>query len=154
MPANMHSFYLRSCYLGNQLARGEMEIEGVRLRLSDVKQDMFVVGAENDHIAPWTSAYKTTQLVAGDLRFVLSSAGHIAGIVNPPNKKARYYTNDRYPAEPREWREAAVQHQGSWWDPWVDWMAQRAGGQIDPPTMGNDRFRPLGTAPGTYVRDK
>ena len=88
MPAAMHSFYLRTCYLDNQLARGEMELAGVRLHLDAVTQDLYLVGAVTDHITPWTSSYNTTQLVKGDTAFVLSSSGHIAGIVNPPSPKA------------------------------------------------------------------
>ena len=84
MPADMHSFYLRCCYVENQLARGEMTLAGTRLRLGDVTAPAYVLSAREDHIAPWTSSYATTQLLGGDVRFVLSSSGHVAGIVNPP----------------------------------------------------------------------
>jgi polyhydroxyalkanoate synthase len=84
MPARMHSEYLRSCYLHNEFARGEFEIDGVRLDPGKVDIDTYVLSAVDDHIVPWTSGYKTTQLLGGDSRFVLSSSGHIAGIINPP----------------------------------------------------------------------
>ncbi|MBA2444496.1 MAG: alpha/beta fold hydrolase, partial [Nocardioidaceae bacterium] len=88
LPAAMHSFYLRSLYMKNLLAKGELEIAGERLSLSDVKSDAYIVGAINDHIVPWESSYAATHLLAGDVRYVLTSGGHIAGIVNPPNPKA------------------------------------------------------------------
>ena len=111
MPAAMHSFYLRTCYLENQLARGEMELAGVRLHLDAVTQDLYLVGAVTDHITPWTSSYNTTQLVKGDTRFVLSSSGHIAGIVNPPSPKARHWTNDDVPPDPEVWLAGATEHE-------------------------------------------
>ena len=88
MPSAMHSFYLRSLYMRNELARGELELLGQQLSLSSVKSDTYVVGAINDHIVPWHGSYKTCGLIGGHVRYVLSSGGHIAGIVNPPGPKA------------------------------------------------------------------
>ncbi len=96
LPAAMHSFYLRSLYLRNELARGELTLAGQRLALPDIQNDTYVVGAVNDHIVPWEASYQTTGLLGGDVRYVLSSGGHIAGIVNPPGPKARY---ECWPAE-------------------------------------------------------
>ena len=91
MPAEMHSFYLRSCYLENQLARGVMEIAGETLNIKAVDQDLYFLAAEQDHIAPWRSSYTGAKLPTGEVRFVLSNSGHIAGIVNPPNPKSKHY---------------------------------------------------------------
>jgi len=154
LPAKMHSFYLRSCYIENQLARGVMELAGVRLDLGAVTQDVYIVGAEKDHIAPWRSSYKTTQLLKGDVRYVLSSSGHIAGIVNPPSKKAKHWTNELTPPDPDAWRAGAVEHQGSWWEDWAGWIAERAGAMVPPPPLGNDRHPPLDDAPGRYVLER
>ncbi len=88
MPAAMHSFYLRSLYIRNELARGELELAGQQLSLGDIRSDSYVVGAVNDHIVPWTTSYKATRLLGGSVRYVLSNGGHIAGIVNPPGPKA------------------------------------------------------------------
>lgn len=153
MPAKMHAFYLRSCYLENELARGELELDGVHISLKDVEADVFLVGAENDHIAPWTSSYQSTQLLSGDVRFVLSSAGHIAGIVNPPSKKARYWTNEDQPADPSLWRQNATEHAESWWQYWADWMGERAGNQVKARAIGSKQHVPMDDAPGQYVRD-
>ena len=88
LPAAMHSFYLRSLYLRNELARGELTLAGQPLALADVKSDTYVVGAVNDHIVPWKASYQAHRLLGGTVRYVLSSGGHIAGIVNPPGPKA------------------------------------------------------------------
>jgi polyhydroxyalkanoate synthase len=154
MPAAMHSFYLRTCYLENQLTRGEMELAGVRLNLDAVTQDLYLVGAVTDHITPWTSSYNTTQLVKGDTRFVLSSSGHIAGIVNPPSPKARHWTNDETPPDPNVWLAGGTEHQGSWWEDWVGWAKAHGGQRRKPPPMGSDRHPPIADAPGSYVHEK
>jgi polyhydroxyalkanoate synthase len=155
MPANMHSFYLRSCYLGNELAAGEMELAGTRLHLDAVRDDHYVVGAIEDHIAPWEGSYLTTQVLPNaDVRYVLSSSGHIAGIVNPPSPKNWYRTGEPCPPDPREWSEASEHHEGSWWEDWTEWVATRSGERVAPPPMGSRRHKPVGDAPGTYVLEK
>jgi polyhydroxyalkanoate synthase len=151
MPAAMHSFYLRSCYIENQLARGEMELAGTSLSLDAIKVDAYVLSAKEDHIAPWTSAYKTTHLLPGKVRFTLSSSGHIAGIVNPPSPKSRYWTNAKNPPGPKEWLAGAKEHEASWWEDWAAWIQERAGSRGKPPPMGSALHPPVADAPGTYV---
>ena len=152
MPAAMHSFYLRSLYVNNELATGEMELAGQRLSLEDVKSDTYVVGAVNDHIVPWTTSYKSTRLLGGHVRYVLSSGGHIAGIVNPPGPKAWHIAGEDYPPSAVAWRDNAERKDGSWWEDWADWMESRAGELVKPPGMGSQHYPPLGDAPGEYVR--
>jgi polyhydroxyalkanoate synthase subunit PhaC len=152
LPAAMHSFYLRSLYVRNELARGDLELAGTLLSLADVKNDAYVVGAVNDHIVPWPSSYRATGLLGGSVRYVLSSGGHIAGIVNPPGPKSWYQVGERYPADPAQWREAAPRHSGSWWEDWAAWADARAGRLGPPPPMGSERHPVLGAAPGDYVR--
>ena len=151
MPAAMHSFYLRSCYIENRLATDTMELAGTPLHLGDVKADTYVLSAKEDHIAPWTSAYKTTQLLPGNTRFTLSSSGHIAGIVNPPGPKSKHWTNDATPADPKQWLAGAKEHQGSWWEDWAGWIAERAGARGKPPAMGSAKYKAVAEAPGSYV---
>jgi polyhydroxyalkanoate synthase len=151
MPAAMHSFYLRSCYIENQLARGVMTLADTPLDLGQIKSDVYVLSAKEDHIAPWKSAYKTTQLLAGNVRFTLSSSGHIAGIVNPPSPKAIHWTNPRNPPDPNAWLAGATEHRGSWWEDWTAWIAPRAGARRDAPPMGSAAHPPVGDAPGKYV---
>ena len=153
LPAAMHSFYLRSLYGRNQLARGDLELAGRVLSLADVKNDTYLVGAVNDHIVPWPSSYKATGLLGGRARYVLSSGGHIAGIVNPPGPKCWYEVAAHYPEGPAQWREAAQRHSGSWWEDWAAWADERAGGLQAPPPMGSEGYPALGEAPGDCVRD-
>jgi len=151
--AAMHAFYLRALYQQNQLAKGEMELAGQVLSLADVRSDTYIVGAINDHIVPWPGSYKSARLLGGTVRFVLSSGGHIAGIVNPPGPKAWYEAGEHGPEDPAEWQEAAKRHDGSWWEDWTRWADTRAGRLIPPPAMGSDRYPPRGEAPGEYIRD-
>jgi len=151
MPAAMHSFYLRSLYMRNELARGEMELVGQRLSLSTVKNDTYVVGAINDHIVPWHASYKTGALMGGNVRYVLSSGGHIAGIVNPPGPKAWYEAADDDGFDAEGWRAANSKHRGSWWEDWTAWSETRAGELIKPPQMGSKRYPAVTDAPGEYV---
>ena len=153
MPARMHSEYLRSCYLRNEFARGEFEIDGDRLDPGLVGIDSYVLSAVGDHVVPWTSGYKTTQLLGGESRFVLSSSGHIAGIVNPPNPKAKHWVNDSLPADPLEWKADAQLVDATWWQDWTAWIAERGGEMIPAPDrLGNDDYPPIEKAPGRYVR--
>ncbi len=151
LPAAMCTFYLRSCYLENQLAAGTMELAGRRLDLAAVMSDTYIVAAERDHIVPWTSSYKSTGLLGGDVRFVLSSGGHIAGIVNPPNPKSWVLTSDANPPSAQKWRDGASQQDESWWEDWARWMADRAGPLTKPPRIGSRRHRVLADGPGEYV---
>jgi polyhydroxyalkanoate synthase len=147
LPAAMHSQFLRACYLENSLARGKLELDGTRIDLARVDKPLYVLGCERDHIAPWRTAYGTTQLVGGERRFVLASSGHIAGMVNPPgNAKAYYWTRDDAPADPEEWLRGAERKDGSWWADWSAWTAPRAGARVAPPTLPEGE-----PAPGRYV---
>jgi polyhydroxyalkanoate synthase len=152
MPAAMHALYLRRLYLRNELARGTLDLAGQRLSLGDVRNDTYVVGAINDHIVPWATSYKAVRLLGGTVRYVLSSGGHIAGIVNPPGPKAWFVTSHDYQESAGKWRESGTRQPGSWWQDWADWAGARAGALVPPPPMGSDRFGACGDAPGEYVR--
>jgi polyhydroxyalkanoate synthase len=151
MPAAMHAFYLRNFYVENRLAKGTLRIAGQQIDLADIKKNAYVVSAENDHIVPWQSAYASTRLLSGPVRFVLSSGGHIAGIVNPPGPKGWYMTGDELPATATQWRAAAGRHAGSWWEDWAAWSAEHAGELVDPPRMGSDNHPVLADGPGGYI---
>ena len=154
MPAMMHTSYLRSCYLENQLARGEMVMAGKRIEPRRIRQDAFVLAAVDDHIAPWRSQFRTPRLLGGDTRFVLSSSGHIAGIVNPPSKNAVHWVNDRLVDDPDLWLAGATRRTETWWEEWSRWIERRAGERQAPPPMGGPGHPPLVDAPGTYVLSK
>ena len=153
MPARMHSEYLRSCYVNNEFASGEFEIDGKRLDPGLIDVDTYVLSAVDDHVVPWISGYKTTQLLGGKSRFVLSTSGHIAGIVNPPRPKAKHWVNDSLPADPLEWKAGAQLVDTTWWLDWTSWIADRGGKKVPAPQRpGNDDYPPIDRAPGTYVR--
>ena len=152
MPAAMHSFYLRSLYMRNELARGELELAGQRLSLADVKNDTYVVGAINDHIVPWHGSFKTIGLMGGKVRYVLSSGGHIAGIVNPPGPKAWYEAADEPPRPtPRRGgpRRAGTAGRGGRTGP--SGPTPGPASTSSRPPMGGRRHPALADAPGEYV---
>jgi len=152
MPAKMHSFYLRQCWIENALARDRMVLAGEKLRVSEIDTDSYIVAAKDDHIVPWRSSYKTTQILAGKSRFVLSSAGHVAGIVNPPGPKARLWTSDSTPEDPDEWLDGTAEAADTWWNDWVSWIIPRSGELVDPPAMGSGAYPVIEDAPGRYVK--
>ncbi|MBA2725906.1 MAG: poly-beta-hydroxybutyrate polymerase, partial [Actinobacteria bacterium] len=156
MPAKMHSEYLRACYLDNKLARGAFEVDGQQVDPAKVEVDTYLLAAVDDHIVPWQSAYKTAHLFGGRNRFVLSTSGHIAGIVNPPSPKAKHWVNeDGLPQDPLEWKAGAELHQGTWWEDWSAWIAMRGGPEVDArTTLGSKDHPPIEDAPGTYVRTR
>jgi polyhydroxyalkanoate synthase len=119
--------------------------------MSHVKRPAYIVGAENDHIVPWKSAYVSTRLLAGPVRFVLSSGGHIAGIVNPPGPKGWYLIGNDHPGSADEWRSQAVRYAGSWWEDWATWSAGNSGPLADPPKTGSRKYPVLYDAPGEYI---
>ena len=153
--ARLLSEYLRGCYLDNALARDEMTIRGKRLRLGAVTQDTFIVGAVEDHITPWRSAFRTTSLLGGKVQFVLSSSGHIAGVVNPPSKSAAYWLQEHLQETPEAWQAGTARHADTWWHNWAKWIEARAGSRRPAPERaGNDEHLPLGEAPGLYVTER
>jgi polyhydroxyalkanoate synthase len=155
MPAKMHSEYLRSCYLHNEFARGEFTVGGQKLDPGKVDVDTYVLAAVDDHIVPWVSGYKTTQLLGGRNRFVLSTSGHIAGIVNPPGPKPKHWTNDAHPDDPQEWLAGAELQDGTWWDDWANWIAIQGGPKVAArKQLGSKDHPPLEPAPGSYVRTR
>src|SRR5680860_223231 len=156
MPAKMHSQYLRSCYLHNAFANGEFEVEGNKVDPGKVDIDTYVLAAVDDHIVPWVSGYKTSQLLGGRNRFVLSSSGHIAGIVNPPSPKAKHWVNeDSLPADPHEWKDAAQLQEGTWWEDWAKWIAGQGGPKVAAPRkLGSKDHPPIEPAPGSFVRTR
>jgi polyhydroxyalkanoate synthase len=151
MPAQMQSDYLRSCWLENALARDEMSLYGERLRVSEIDTDTYIVAAIDDHIVPWRCSYKTVGLTNADTRFVLSSSGHIAGIINPPSPKARLWTNEQLGPDPDAWLDGAEKAEKSWWQDWAEWIEPRSGARVAPPSMGDADHPVLCDAPGTFV---
>jgi polyhydroxyalkanoate synthase len=151
MPGKAHAHFLRKMYIENALARDEYVAMGEQLIVSEITTDTYIVAAIEDHIVPWRVSYRSTQLYKGPVRFVLTSAGHIAGIVNPPSPKTRLWTNRELPGDPDAWFAGATVAQETWWNDWIGWLGARAGDLTVPPELGNDSYPVLGDAPGAYV---
>jgi len=155
MPAAMHGWYLRNFYLGNLLIKKDaLTLAGENIDLGRISQSLYVVSAEDDHIAPWRQTFRVNNLVAGPRRYVLSSSGHILGIVNPvvnpPRREYCVGAAERHDT-PDDWRERAELHRGSWWQDWVAWLEPRSGKLVAPPTVATKKYPALADAPGTYV---
>ncbi len=163
MPARMHTEYLYRLYLDNELATNRFPLGAQRVRLSDLRVPMFVVGTESDHVAPWRSVYKIGNLVrSDDLTFLLTSGGHNAGIVcGPVHPRRHYRARMRRLADPHlapeEFIEETTEQPGSWWPAWQQWLAGHSSqARVPPPEMGAPArgCRPLAPAPGGYVRQR
>ncbi|HOM15609.1 MAG TPA: alpha/beta fold hydrolase [Rubrivivax sp.] len=155
MPAAMHSEYLRRCYLRNELAEGRYPVEGQAVSLADIRQPIFLVGTEKDHVSPWRSVYKLHRLTQAELCFVLASGGHNAGIVSEPGHAGRRYAmHTRRRGDPvpdaDAWQARASRHDGSWWSAWHGWLLQHGSG-TQRPARAIPEAVALADAPGEYV---
>jgi polyhydroxyalkanoate synthase subunit PhaC len=148
MPARLHADLVELA-MNNALVSGDVQ-------LGQITVDSYVIAGVADHITPWQSCYRSTGLLGGDTRFVLSTSGHIASLVNPPgNPRASYRLNPDNPADAGQWLDGATSRPGSWWPDFVDWLAQRCGpDRRAPRRLGSAAFPPLIEAPGTYVLDR
>ena len=153
MPAKMHGWYLRNMYLENSLYKGELTVADTPIDLTTIDIPCCFVSTVEDHIAPWKSTYSGAQLFAGPVRFILGGSGHIAGIINPPERgKYDYRVIDGLVSDPDEWAAGAEKHAGSWWPEWQRWIAPMGGGLIEARQPGSGQFNALEDAPGSYVK--
>ncbi|HWT24884.1 MAG TPA: alpha/beta fold hydrolase [Solirubrobacteraceae bacterium] len=155
MPAGLHRDFVRLALRNALVHPGEAEVLGTPVDLSRITVDSYLVAGIADHITPWTSCYRSVQLLGSRPRFVLSTSGHIAAMVNPPgNDKASFRVNDDLPDDPDAFLAGATMHPGSWWEDWTAWLAERSGAEHDAPhDLGSAAHPPLEAAPGTYVRE-
>lgn len=151
MPAANHSFYLRNCYLHNNLAKGKMVLAGKAISLSDVAIPIYNLATREDHIAPPRSVFEGSKLFGGDVSYVLSGSGHIAGVVNPPDKgKYQFWTGGKASGEYETWLAAAKETPGSWWPHWHTWIETQNGERV-PARRTGGKLNSLEEAPGSYV---
>ncbi|MER9357860.1 class I poly(R)-hydroxyalkanoic acid synthase [Mesorhizobium sp. M0514] len=152
MAAANHSFYLRNCYLENNLTRGVMELAGRTVSLADVTIPVYNLASKEDHIAPALSVFLGSQYFGGDVEFVMAGSGHIAGVVNPPAaKKYQYWTGGKPTGDFGQWLASAVEHPGSWWTHWQHWI-ETQDDTLVPARKPGKHMKTLGDAPGTYVK--
>ena len=156
MSAAMHRDFMDLAIRNALTEPGEAEMLGSKVDLSKVDVDSYVVAGIADHLCKWESCYQTTQLLGGESKFVLSTSGHIAAMVNPPgNEKASFQTAPDNPPEASAWLEKASKVKGSWWEDYVDWLNERTGEERNKPRrLGSAEYEPLCEAPGTYVHDR
>ena len=158
LSASLMSDFLELFEANAYAAPGTYEIAGHTLDLTNVKSDMFILGGTTDHITPWKACYRSTQLFGGkNIEFILSQAGHMQAILNPPgNPKAKYWrhSKNKTPADVSEWMKGTEEVAGSWWPYWMEWLHARSGKEVGAPaTLGSKANPAMEAAPGLYVLD-
>ncbi len=155
LPARLHSDFL-NIFRDNPLCKaGMLEIKGVPIDMKKVDCDVLITGGTTDHITPWQACYRSTKLFGGDITYLLSTAGHIQSLLNPPTSSKRtYFLNPELADTPKEWLDGAEEHAGSWWPYWSEWLNSRANGEVKAPrSLGSKKHQPGDAAPGTYVHE-
>lgn len=163
LPGPFFTWYFRNTYLENNLKTpGRVKVGKYPLDLGSLTMPTFIYGSREDHIVPWQSAYASTSLLRGPMRFVLGASGHIAGVINPPASGRRSYWShgvdyacSEMPAKADVWLQGAQEHVGSWWPEWLEWLAVQSGKQVRARTrLGNTRHEPIEKAPGAFVKTR
>ncbi|ELO1779192.1 class I poly(R)-hydroxyalkanoic acid synthase [Vibrio fluvialis] len=155
VAASTHNFLLRELYLDNKLVQDKgVKVGGVWIDLDKIKIPSYFISTKEDHIALWQGTYRGALKTGGNKVFVLGESGHIAGIVNHPDKnKYGFWTNDTLEDSAEEWLESAQRTDGSWWKHWNEWLtAFSAKEQVAPCAIGNDEYPVIDVAPGQYVK--
>ena len=159
LPGPFYAWYLRNTYLENNLIKpNKVTVCGEKIDMNKVDLPVYLYGSYEDHIVPIGGAYASTQVLPGKKRFVMGASGHIAGVINPPakNKRSHWIREDgKLPEAHEDWMTGAVEHKGSWWTDWSEWLGQQAGKQIAAPkTYGKGKHKVIEAAPGRYVKAK
>ena len=153
MPAANHSFYLRNCYLNNTLSKGEMIIAGEPIDVGKITIPVYNLATREDHIAPAKSVFLGSKFFGGPVKFVVAGSGHIAGVINPPDKnKYQYWTGGAPTGNLDAWLVAAEEHPGSWWPDWLAWIKEQDAAEAPARHPGAGKLKPIEDAPGNYVK--
>mgnify|MGYP003640346896 CR=1 FL=1 len=152
MPKALHLWYLKNMYRDNKLSKGELDFDGVKLTLGDIKTPVYMQASRDDHIAPFPSVYRGAKAFGGPVRYMMAGSGHIAGVINHPDAhKYQYWTNDALPATAEDWLAGAEEHPGSWWFDWRDWLYERSGKDVAARVPGEGKLKVIRDAPGENV---
>jgi polyhydroxyalkanoate synthase len=153
LPARLHSDVLDMFFGGDLMEPGKMAFLGESLDLTRLDCDKFILGGLSDHITPWKACYRSALAFGGDKRFLLSNSGHMQTMLNSPTRRnASYFINDELPQDEEEWLDTAQLQQGSWWQPWSEWLRARSSAEKNAPrNLGNTRYPAGVKAPGSYV---
>ena len=156
LPGPFACWYMRNLYHDNSLRQpGKLSMCGERVDLGSLEMPVYLLATREDHIVPWQSAYQSTRLLSGKVRFVLGASGHIAGVINPASKNKRsYWLNDDVRSDAETWFNGATEQPGSWWSDWAAWLKPLAGTLRAPRKLGADRYQPIEPAPGRYVKER
>ena len=157
LPGPMYCWYLRHMYLQNELKQpGKLEVCGQNVDIGAIKAPVYIYGSREDHIVPWTAAYRSTALFKGDRRFTLGASGHIAGVINPPAAgKRSHWVSSALPKSSQAWLDGAKEVPGSWWTDWAQWLKPQGGKMVPAPkTYGSRKYKAIEAAPGRYVKAK
>jgi polyhydroxyalkanoate synthase len=153
LPAANHAFYLRNCYLENKLSKGLMTIGNIRIDLKKVNIPVYNLATREDHIAPAKSVFLGSKFFGAPVKFVLAGSGHIAGVVNSPNKpKYQYWTGNEVNGDFDSWVASAEEHKGSWWPDWLSWISTMSDERVSAREPGSGKLKAIEDAPGRYVR--
>jgi polyhydroxyalkanoate synthase len=155
LPGPMYAWYLRNMYLENNLRLpGKLTMCDTPVDLGDIDMPSYVLATQEDHIVPWRSAYRTTQLVSGKSQFVLGASGHIAGVINPASKNKRsYWTGGQQGDDAEAWLASATETPGSWWNHWIKWLSPKGGKAVAARRkLGGRKYPIVEAAPGRYVK--
>lgn len=156
LPAKMYSYYLHEMVLGNKLSRkNALRICDAPIDIGRIDIPTFIVTPREDHISPSHTVFTTTELVSGPVEFILGDSGHVMGIANPPSKKKYGFSRfGKLGYGFEKWKETSEHFDGSWWTPWSEWLIKQSGKKINAPAkLGNDVYRIIEPAPGTYVKE-
>jgi len=153
MPAANHKYYLRNFYLNNLFSKGELEIDGIKISPANINVPVFNVATKEDHIAPALSVYTGNKMLGGEAKFVLTGSGHIAGIVNPPDRnKYQVWVDGDDSGSLEDWLKTAREIKGSWWPVWDAWLGEHRSGEMVPGRApGGSVYNSIEAAPGRYV---
>jgi polyhydroxyalkanoate synthase len=154
LPANMYNYYINEMYINNKLSQpGGLTICGESIDLRNITIPVYFLSTIDDHIAPWKGTFKGTEMMQGNIEFVLGASGHVAGVINPASKNRRnYWTGGELGQGADHWLETAEKQEGSWWPNWAKWLKPKSGKKIDAPKeLGNNEFKVIEPAPGRYV---
>jgi polyhydroxyalkanoate synthase len=157
LPGPMYCWYVRNTYLENNLREpSKVRVLDQPVDLGKVSVPAYVLATREDHIVPWRTAFRTTQLLGGETRFALGASGHIAGVINPASRNKRsYWTGTGNGRDGDAWLAAAAEKPGSWWGDWSAWVGPHGGGRVKARTrLGSARFKAGERAPGSYVKHR
>ena len=156
LPGKFACWYMRNMYLENKLrVPGALSMCGEQIDLAQLDMPVYLLATREDHIVPWQSAYQSTRILGGKIRFVLGASGHIAGVINPASKNKRsYWVNDDVAVDAEAWLASAEENKGSWWSDWAAWLQPLSGEQRAPRKPGNTKYKPIEPAPGRYVKER